>query len=180
MTTAPKMSEEASKDRFFQEIADSQVLQRMNAVSLRLLGCETGVSPGGGSAYTPRWVTIRGTGFTGVKAVTFGQSIAPANANDGAVAGFSSTGLGYGGALKPDVVAPGVAITSSLADNEIVIPFEFSGLADVPPELEWLANITNPKTRRDYKIDVAGFSEGLSGAGLSASAGPEPGRIKDL
>ena len=47
--------------------------------------------------------------------VTFGQSIAPANANDGAVAGFSSTGLGYGGALKPDLVAPGVAITSSLA-----------------------------------------------------------------
>ena len=47
--------------------------------------------------------------------VTFGQSIAPANANDGAVAGFSSTGLGYGGALKPDLVAPGVGITSSLA-----------------------------------------------------------------
>ena len=43
------------------------------------------------------------------------QSIAPANANEGAVAGFSSTGLGYGGALKPDLVAPGVAITSSLA-----------------------------------------------------------------
>lgn len=47
--------------------------------------------------------------------VTFGQSIAPVNANDGAVAGFSSTGLGYGGALKPDLVAPGVGITSSLA-----------------------------------------------------------------
>jgi subtilisin family serine protease len=47
--------------------------------------------------------------------VTFGQSIAPANANEGAVSGFSSTGLGYGGALKPDLVAPGVAITSSLA-----------------------------------------------------------------
>jgi subtilisin family serine protease len=47
--------------------------------------------------------------------VTFGDSVAPVNANDGAVAGFSSTGLGYGGALKPDLVAPGVAITSSLA-----------------------------------------------------------------
>ncbi len=47
--------------------------------------------------------------------VTFGQSIAPANANDGAVAGFSSTGLGYGGVLKPDLVAPGVGITSALA-----------------------------------------------------------------
>jgi hypothetical protein len=51
----------------------------------------------------------------GQATVTFGASIAPANANDGAVAGFSSTGLGYGGVLKPDLVAPGVGITSSLA-----------------------------------------------------------------
>jgi integrase/recombinase XerD len=28
----------------------------------------------------------------------------------------------------------------------------------VPPELEWLANITNPKTRRAYRIDVQEFS----------------------
>jgi hypothetical protein len=28
----------------------------------------------------------------------------------------------------------------------------------VPPDLEWLANITNPKTRRAYKIDVSEFS----------------------
>lgn len=31
-------------------------------------------------------------------------------------------------------------------------------LADVPPELEWLANITNDKTRRAYKIDVGEFA----------------------
>jgi site-specific recombinase XerD len=37
-------------------------------------------------------------------------------------------------------------------------PAEFGALADVPPELEWLANITNPKTRRAYKIDVGEFS----------------------
>jgi integrase/recombinase XerD len=35
---------------------------------------------------------------------------------------------------------------------------EFQQLADVPPELEWLANITNLKTRRAYKIDVEEFS----------------------
>jgi site-specific recombinase XerD len=35
---------------------------------------------------------------------------------------------------------------------------QYSELADVPPELEWLANITNPKTRRAYKIDVTEFS----------------------
>jgi integrase/recombinase XerD len=31
------------------------------------------------------------------------------------------------------------------------------GRADVPPEIEWLANITNPKTQRFYKNDVAEF-----------------------
>jgi integrase/recombinase XerD len=30
-------------------------------------------------------------------------------------------------------------------------PAQYGDLADVPPELEWLANITNPKTRRAYK-----------------------------
>src|ERR1700686_3785981 len=35
---------------------------------------------------------------------------------------------------------------------------QFGDLADVPPELEWLANITNPKTRRAYKNDVGEFS----------------------
>jgi integrase/recombinase XerD len=44
---------------------------------------------------------------------------------------------------------------------------EFSALSDVPPELEWLANITNPKTRRAYKIDVEEFSVF---AGLTAPA----------
>jgi site-specific recombinase XerD len=37
-------------------------------------------------------------------------------------------------------------------------PAQFGALSDVPPELEWLANITNPKTRRAYKIDVGEFS----------------------
>ena len=31
---------------------------------------------------------------------------------------------------------------------------QFDQLADVPPEEEWLANITNLKTRRAYKEDV--------------------------
>jgi integrase/recombinase XerD len=35
---------------------------------------------------------------------------------------------------------------------------QYDHLSDVPPELEWLANITNKKTRRAYKIDVAEFS----------------------
>ena len=43
-------------------------------------------------------------------------------------------------------------------------PTQFHRLADVPAELEWLANITNEKTRRAYKCDVTEFSQyvGLS------------------
>jgi hypothetical protein len=46
-------------------------------------------------------------------------------------------------------------------------PAQFGDLADVPSELEWLANITNPKTRRAYKNDVGEFS---AFAGLRQSA----------
>jgi hypothetical protein len=34
---------------------------------------------------------------------------------------------------------------------------QFGALAEVPAELEWLANLTNPKTRQAYKIDVEEF-----------------------
>jgi hypothetical protein len=34
--------------------------------------------------------------------------------------------------------------------KETLTPAQFAQLADVPPELEWLANITNPKTRRAH------------------------------
>ena len=41
--------------------------------------------------------------------------------------------------------------------QETLTPAEYSALADIPPELEWLANITNKKPRRFYKADVAEF-----------------------
>ena len=41
--------------------------------------------------------------------------------------------------------------------KQTLTPAQFSDLADVPPELEWLNNITNKKTQRAYKIDVAEF-----------------------
>ena len=34
---------------------------------------------------------------------------------------------------------------------------EFFDLADVPPEIEWFANITNPQTRRAYQNDLKDF-----------------------
>ena len=36
---------------------------------------------------------------------------------------------------------------------------EFQGLAHVPPEAEWFANIDNPKTRRAYRIDINEFMD---------------------
>jgi integrase/recombinase XerD len=44
-------------------------------------------------------------------------------------------------------------------ERRALTPAQFGDLADVPPELEWLANITNPKTRRAYKNDVGEFSD---------------------
>ena len=42
--------------------------------------------------------------------------------------------------------------------NRSLTPAQYGALADVPPEIEWLANITNQKTRRAYKNDVSEFS----------------------
>jgi integrase/recombinase XerD len=53
------------------------------------------------------------------------------------------------------------------ADRRALTPAQYDGLAEVPPELEWLANITNPRTRSAYKIDVSEFS---SFAGLGGPA----------
>jgi integrase/recombinase XerD len=53
-------------------------------------------------------------------------------------------------------------------DSERTLTVEqYQTLADVPPEIEWLANLTNDKTRRFYKMDVAEF---VSFAGLKDSA----------
>ena len=40
----------------------------------------------------------------------------------------------------------------------VLTPAQYGDLAEAPPELEWLANITNPKTREAYRIDVQEFS----------------------
>jgi len=35
---------------------------------------------------------------------------------------------------------------------------EFQGLGEMPPELEWFANLDNPRTRRAYRNDVKEFT----------------------
>ena len=42
-------------------------------------------------------------------------------------------------------------------ERRALTPAQFGDLAAVPPELEWLANITNPKTRRAYKMTLGSF-----------------------
>src|SRR5271156_4854637 len=58
--------------------------------------------------------------------------------------------------MKKDLVAVG---NTAVADGKRALtPAQYGELADVPAEIEWLANITNPKTRRAYKLDVSEFS----------------------
>jgi hypothetical protein len=35
---------------------------------------------------------------------------------------------------------------------------EFQGLGEMPPELEWFANLDDPRTRRAYRLDVRDFT----------------------
>ncbi len=49
---------------------------------------------------------------------------------------------------------------------------EFQSLADVPPEIEWFANIENENTRRAYRNDVREF---MAFAGIE-----HPGEIRTV
>ena len=40
---------------------------------------------------------------------------------------------------------------------QALTPGQFQGLADVPPEIEWFANLTNANTRRAYQQDIEDF-----------------------
>jgi site-specific recombinase XerD len=57
-------------------------------------------------------------------------------------------------------------LTPTQASRRLTAP-EFQGLADVPPELEWFANLDNPRTRRAYERDVRDFM-GFIGIGAPA------------
>jgi site-specific recombinase XerD len=45
----------------------------------------------------------------------------------------------------------------TLREERALTAKEFLNLADVPPEVEWFANITNPQTRRAYQNDLKDF-----------------------
>lgn len=45
------------------------------------------------------------------------------------------------------------------ADSRLLTAKQFHDLADVPPEVEWFANIDNERTRRAYRIDLQDFMD---------------------
>ena len=47
-------------------------------------------------------------------------------------------------------------LTTAKQPRALTAP-EFQGLAEMPAEMEWFANLDNPRTRRAYRIDVADF-----------------------
>ena len=47
--------------------------------------------------------------------------------------------------------------SASAPTNRMLTAAEFHHLADVPPEVEWFANLTNPSTRRAYENAVKDF-----------------------
>ena len=44
-----------------------------------------------------------------------------------------------------------------ISENRAIADTRFQELAEVPPEVEWFNNISNPRTRRAYRIDVTDF-----------------------
>jgi integrase/recombinase XerD len=48
-------------------------------------------------------------------------------------------------------------VTTTDSKTRLLTAAEFQSLADVPPEVEWFANIENENTRRAYKSDVHDF-----------------------
>src|SRR5256714_8072858 len=51
-----------------------------------------------------------------------------------------------------------LAIVLEAGEGRRLSRAEFQGLSDMPPELEWFANLDNPRTRRAYRLDVREFT----------------------
>jgi hypothetical protein len=52
------------------------------------------------------------------------------------------------------MTAPVQLSTEIAPASRLLTAAEFHRLADVPPEVEWSANLTNPQTRRAYENAV--------------------------
>ena len=70
----------------------------------------------------------------------------------------------------PIQIAPG---------GRLLTAAEFHRLADVPPEVEWFANLTNPQTRRAYENAVGDFMR-FAGIVRPKNSAPSPASISSL
>src|SRR2546427_12514952 len=52
---------------------------------------------------------------------------------------------------------PTTTLSAHRPSAQALTPRQFQGLADVPPEIEWFANLTNANTRRAYEQDINDF-----------------------
>jgi len=59
----------------------------------------------------------------------------------------------------PAELLPPETEPAPIAERRRLTAAEFLELAEVPPEVEWFANLDNPNTRRAYRVDVADFME---------------------
>lgn len=55
------------------------------------------------------------------------------------------------------MVSPGAPIPTAPASGSALTSAQFRKLAEVPPEIEWFANIDSLQTRRAYQNDLCGF-----------------------
>jgi integrase/recombinase XerD len=60
-------------------------------------------------------------------------------------------------ALTPVLTTALITAIPTLAGDRRLTAVRFQGLADVPPELEWFANLGNPATRRAYQNALQDF-----------------------
>ena len=58
---------------------------------------------------------------------------------------------------KPKIYPPPLAIVRALQPSRLLTAAQFQGLADVPPEIEWFANLGNTATRRAYENALQDF-----------------------
>ena len=55
---------------------------------------------------------------------------------------------------KPE---PSLLPTAPGGGDRLLTKAEYQGLAELPPEMEWFANIENERTRKAYQNDLKGF-----------------------
>ena len=67
--------------------------------------------------------------------------------------GESGPGTLAGGDMKQDLVR--VRNPGAITLRRSLTPAQFGDLADIPPELEWLANLTNPSNARLITLDLS-------------------------